>query len=76
MYPEDRDYPMCDEHARVEGRAHEANDWGLAEEITGDWMRIARAWRLKDLEHLAAHAHEKAKEETLKADTRCLLLGF
>jgi hypothetical protein len=68
MHHEAGDCPMCDEHARVEWLAHETNDWGLPELITGDWLRIARAWKSEELERLALQAHEKAEEESLKAE--------
>lgn len=68
MHPGTQDRPLCSEHARVEELARESNDWGLAEVITGDWLRIARAWRLEALERLALQASEKAKEESLKAE--------
>lgn len=70
MRPEEQDYPLCDEHARVEALANEANDLGLAEEVTRDWLRIARGWGVETLEQIADHAHESAKEDFLKAHAR------
>ncbi len=70
MYPEDRDYPLCDEHARANKLWLESSDWGVAEEVTRDWLRVARAWGFEDLERLALNAHEDAKEGYLKADAR------
>lgn len=73
MYPEDRDYPMCEEHARANELAFEAMDRDITESITADWLRIARAWGFEDLEQLAINAHESAKEESLKAEARASL---
>lgn len=70
LHPEDYDYPLCDEHARANELWMESSEWGIAEEVTGDWLRIARAWRLEGLEQLAVIAHESAKEGFLKADAR------
>lgn len=61
MYPEDRDLPLCAEHARLHVLVDEAGDWSLIEEITGDWLRMARAWRLPELEQFAINAHESTK---------------
>lgn len=70
QHPEERDYPLCDEHARVEAFSNEVNDLGLAEEVTRDWLRIARGWGIETLEQLAENAHESAKEDYLKAHAR------
>ncbi|MCA1716003.1 MAG: hypothetical protein LC781_03790 [Actinobacteria bacterium] len=73
MHPEDRDYPMCGEHARANELWLECNEWSVAEEITGDWLRVARAWKSYELERLALHAHEGAKEGFLKANAKAEL---
>jgi len=70
MYPENKDYPLCDEHARVEELAKEANDLALAEDVTHDWLRVAKGWGIEVLEDLAEIAHEKAKEQYVKAHAR------
>ena len=70
MYPNDRDYALCDEHARLHVLSDEAGDWGMIEEITLDWLRMARTWRLPELEQFARNAHESAKEEFLKAEAK------
>ncbi len=70
MYPEDRDFPLCDEHARLHELADEANDWSLIQEITHDWLRMSRAWSLPELEQFAMNAHESAKEGYLKAHSK------
>ncbi len=61
---------MCDEHARLVELADEAGDWGITEEITLDWLRMAQAWRLPELEQLATNAHEHAKLEYLKVHAK------
>ena len=40
--PEERNFPVCLEHARVSEAFEEASEWGIAEEITSDWLRVAR----------------------------------
>ncbi len=66
---------MCEEHARAQDLSMEAHEWGVAEEITGDWLRISRAWHFEDLEQLAVGAHESAIEGVLKAEARAELAG-
>lgn len=73
MHPEDRDYALCDEHARADELWRESSEWSVAEEITRDWLRVARAWRFEELERLALHVHEDAKAGCLKADARAEL---
>ncbi len=68
MFPEDRDYPLCAEHARANELSLESSEWGVTEEITRGWLRVARAWGFEDLEQLALNAHESAKEGFLKAE--------
>ncbi len=51
----------------------ECNEWSVAEEITGDWLRVARARKSYELERLALHAHEGAKEGFLKANAKAEL---
>ncbi len=70
LHPNDRDYAVCDEHARLNELADEAGNWGIIEEITEDWMRMARAWRLPELEQFAINANETAKQEYLKAHAK------
>ncbi len=70
MHPHDRDYALCDEHARLQECADEASDWSLVEEITRDWLRVAEAWRLPELLQLATNAHDTAKLEYLKAHAK------
>ncbi len=70
MHPHDHDYALCDEHARLQECADEANEWSLVEEITRDWLRVADAWRIPELEQLAINANEHAKLEYLKAHAR------
>jgi len=73
MFPEDRDYPLCDEHARANELSLESSEWGVMEEITDGWLRVARAWGFEELEQLALNAHESAKEGFLKAEARAEL---
>ncbi|MCA1717287.1 MAG: hypothetical protein LC781_10795 [Actinobacteria bacterium] len=73
MHPENRDYPMCGEHARAYELALESMGRSVTEDVTGDWLRIARAWGFEDLERLAFNARESAKEEFLKAEARAEL---
>ncbi len=68
--PGERSFPVCDEHARLFEVVDEANDWSLTREITADWLRMAEAWRLPELEQLAVNAHEHAKLEYLKAHAK------
>jgi hypothetical protein len=42
----------------------------VAEEVTRDWLRVASAWAVHELENIALGAHEKAKEGALKAEAR------
>jgi hypothetical protein len=69
--PEQTLYPArCEEHARAYEVSLEAGEWSVAEEVTGDWLRIAQAWGFEALEGIAAHAHEDARMGFLKADVR------
>ncbi len=70
MHPEDQDHPLCDEHAHADKLWREAGEWSIAEEVTGDWLRVARAWRFEELERLALYVHEDAKAGFLKAEAR------
>ena len=65
-----RDYPLCDEHARAHELSWEASEWEVAQEVTGDRLRIARGWGYESLERLALNAHEAAKEGVLKAGAK------
>lgn len=70
MFPEDQDYPLCEEHARANALSLEASEWEVVEEVTGEWLRIAGAWGIAGLEQLALNVHEEAKEKALVAEAR------
>ncbi len=71
--PDRGGFPACQEHARMWDLFEEVNDWGVTEEITGDWLRVARAWQIGVLEDLAEIAHDKAKENLLKSEAEANL---
>jgi hypothetical protein len=70
MFPEDRDYPLCEEHARLYELGNEVHYRDTACHVTLDWLRLARAWGHEDLERMAENAHEEAKLEFLKAQAK------
>jgi hypothetical protein len=70
MFPGERDYPLCDEHARVHELSGESAYRETAYYVTLDWLRLARVWGHEDLEQLATDAHEDAKQEFLKVEAK------
>jgi hypothetical protein len=54
---------LCEEHGRAWELTDLVNDWALAEEITGHWLRMARVWDVEDLIRLADQVHSEAARE-------------
>jgi hypothetical protein len=67
-------WASCHEHARLFAESDELNWLGLAVAVATDWLKVAKAWRIEELESGVAQMLEGLREKLLRVESRADLL--
>jgi hypothetical protein len=67
-------WASCHEHARLFAESDELNWLGLAVAVATDWLKVAKAWDIEELENGVQHMLEGLREKLLRVEGRADLL--